>query len=130
MKKSELKSLIKPLIKECLIEVLVEEGFTKILSESVKVSTNIQQTSIPAQEQQQKNSLQNLKENRKMMLDAIGMQGFDAFRGSTAIPDAGQETPQVSVTSYNRNDPGVDISRLMTNKLKITNNAMNGKKVK
>jgi hypothetical protein len=39
-------------------------------------------------------------------------------------------TPAVSVTSFNSSDPGVDISRLMSGKMKATFNALNGKKVK
>jgi len=133
MKKEELKKLIKPLIKECLKEVLIEEGFTKMLSESVKLTEQVEQPKIVQQlnneaVQQKK---QNLVEARKKMLDEIGMGGFDAFAGTAPLTEGGNpNTPAIAVTSFNPSDSGVDISRLMSGKMKATFNALNGKKVK
>ncbi len=119
MKKQELKQLIKPIIKECLKEVLIEEGFTKMLSES---TTNSIQTSIKNNTPVIKQNNQ-LQENRKKMLDAIGNTGFDVFAGTEPLRE-----DQEIISS----DPGVDISKLLENKQvwKQTLNAMNGKKVK
>jgi hypothetical protein len=129
MKKEQLKQIIKPLIKECLKEVLIEEGFTKMLSESVKPLTQTlssDNNSLP----KQKNNLEEittrqnqLQENKKKLLDAIGNSGFDAFAGTQPLKED-QELVN--------NDPGIDISRLLENKQvwKQTLNAMNGKKVK
>jgi len=128
MKKEQLKQIIKPLIKECLMEVLVEEGFTKMLSESIKQPTIVQQTrtiekDINQQSVTQKKSITELQEAKKKMLDAIGNSGFDVFAGTQPLKE-----DQEIVNS----DPGIDISRLLENKQvwKQTENAMNGKKVK
>lgn len=123
MKKEELKTLIKPLIKECLKEVLIEEGFTKMLSESINNSTQ-RETFVKENKQEipQKQKV-NLNETRKKMLDSIGNGGFDAFAGTQPL----REDKEIV-----SGDPGVDISSLMPNKQmwKQTLNAMNGKKAK
>lgn len=119
MKKEELKTIIKPLIKECLKEVLVEEGFTKMLSEATQ-KVEIKQFTKPVQ-QVQKPIIQ---ENRKKMLDQIAIGGFDPFAGSEPLKE------DKEVLSSN---PGVDISSLLNeNKQtwKQTLNALNGKKDK
>ena len=67
------------------------------------------------------------------MLDAIAMGGFDPFKGTQPISDAGDRTPQVAVTGLPAGDPGVDIRKLLgENKAvwKTTLDALNGKKVK
>ena len=134
MKKEDLKKLIKPLIKECLKEVLIEEGFTKMLSEAVVPNQISQpQTKVvqPLKSESQQVVKQTLTETKKKMLDAIGMTGFDAFAGTKPITEGGNPNiPAVSVTGLAPNDPGVDISRLMSGKLKATFSALNGKKVK
>lgn len=133
MKKQDLKNLIKPLIKECLKEVLIEEGFTKMLSESVSIKQNVEPSSFIKEIKQEniENKKVNLLEAKKKMLDEIGMTGFDAFSGTTPLMEGGNASaPSVPVTSFNASDPGVDISRLMSGKLKATFSALNGKKVK
>jgi hypothetical protein len=133
MKKEELKKLIKPLIKECLTEVLIEEGFTKMLSESMQNIPTVQQPKV-VQELKQENkqiNKQNLSEARKKLLDEIGMGGFDAFAGTRPLNEgSNSSTPSVPVTTFNSSDPGIDISSLMSGKMKATMNALNGKKVK
>lgn len=133
MKKEELKKLIKPLIKECLKEVLIEEGFTKMLSESVQVKEEIVQPKLTQQTNNEavQQKKQALAEAKKKMLQEIGMNGFDAFAGTQPITEAGNPSiPTVAVTGLRSDDPGIDISRLMSGKLKATFNALNGKKVK
>lgn len=120
MKKEQLKQIIKPLIKECLKEVLIEEGFTKMLSESVNTSAQVptKNNISPVQ------TKTNLNENRKKMLDQIAAGGFDPFAGSEPL----KEDREVL-----SGDPGIDISGLLgENKTvwKQTLNALNGKKVK
>lgn len=119
MKVSELKQIIKPLIKECLKEVLVEEGFIKMLSETKEIVSQPQQK--PDLKQIPQQAKINLQEARKKMLDSIGNTGFDAFAGTEPL----QEDKEVKAS-----DAGVDISRLMGNKeiWKQTLDAMNGKK--
>ena len=128
MKVNELKQIIKPLIKECLKEVLIEEGFTKMLTETVRQPSAVEQIkvverTVKQESLAQKKSLQELQEAKKKMLDAIGTGGFDAFAGTQPL----KEDVQVKAA-----DPGIDISSLMSNKgvWKQTLDAMNGKKNK
>lgn len=140
MKKQELKTIIKPLIKECLKEVLIEEGFAKFINESFKQPNNLlkhqdmaveknslQQSSIQSQ------ALKEAKENRKKMLDSIGMGAFDPFHGTQALTEnqAANNLPTINA-GVQSGDPGVDISQLLKNKntWKQTLNAMKGKKDK
>lgn len=123
MKKEQLKQIIKPLIKECLKEVLIEEGFTKMLSESVQKNEQpvIHKYQKPQQQVLQKS---NLSENRKKMLDSIGAAGFDPFAGSQPL----KEDKEVIAS-----DPGIDISGLIGENKQVwkqTLNALNGKKDK
>ena len=121
MKKQDLKVLIKPLIKECLMEVLIEEGFTKLISETVRVVPQPVQQLRKQIVQQEKPA--SLMETKRKMLDAIGSTGFDAFAGTQPL----KEDKEIMTE-----DSGVDISKLLENKQvwKQTLNAMNGKKVK
>ena len=128
MKVEQLKQIIKPLIKECLKEVLIEEGFTKMLSETVRQPSAVEQIkaverTVKQEAASQKKSLQELQEAKKKMLDAIGQGGFDAFAGTQPLKE------DVEVKTSN---PGIDISGLMGNKgvWKQTLDAMNGKKSK
>ena len=133
MKKEQLKQIIKPLIKECLKEVLIEEGFTKMLGESVQDTKETNQSKL-IQDLKKESSVQakqTLAEAKKKMLDEIGFNGFDAFAGTAPLAEGGNpRTQAVSVTSFNPTDAGIDISSLMSNKLKTTFNALNGKKDK
>jgi hypothetical protein len=131
MKKEELKQIIKPLIKECLKEVLIEEGFSKMLSESARSSAQVP-TINNIQSTKSKNNLQEislnkqnqLQENKKKMLDSIGTAGFDPFAGSQPL----KEDKEVIAS-----DPGIDISKLLGENKQVwkqTLNALNGKKEK
>jgi hypothetical protein len=127
MKSQELKQIIKPLIKECLREVLIEEGFAKMLAESVKPQQApvMPQQAKVAQRQIQEPVEQKrvLQEARKRALDNIGGAGFDAFAGTQPLRE------QAEVKGA---DPGVDISGLLGNKQvwKQTLDSMSGKKSK
>lgn len=126
MKKEQLKLIIKPLIKECLKEVLIEEGFTKMLSESVETSVqaptknNIQ----PVKQNSATSALRELQENRKKMLNEIASSGFDPFGGTQPL----KEDKEVL-----SGDPGIDISKLVGENKQVwkqTLNAISGKKDK
>jgi len=129
MKKSDLKQLIKPLVKECIHEVLVEEGLlANVVSE---VAKGLQQNVIVETKQKQPEALFNenlqmqhktnesrtkLHEHRKKLLDAIGQDaynGVDLFEGTTPVPADSQPGSPMAGTSPN--DPGVDISSLLGN---------------
>jgi hypothetical protein len=129
MKKSQLKHVIKPIVKQCLNEILIEQGLlSSIISEVVKGIQPIQQQTIQqpmavAEQQkllqQQRMELQEqrqqmMKENKRKLLDAAGF-GVDVFKDTSPI----QETSDPSngkagaLSGVDSNDPGVDINGIM-----------------
>lgn len=128
MKKSDLKNLIKPLVKECINEVLIEEGLlTEIVSQvATGMSSQPLVESRPAApaavNNNQADRQRALKENRRKLLDAIGgdaYNGVDLFEGTTPAPGASQETTAGSVDLGNPSDAGVDISSMLGGASKI-----------
>ena len=95
MKKSELRQVLKPLIKECIKEVIFEEGvLSNIVSEVAQglggqtIVETKQQPAEPQRNYEEENRIahQKLQETRKRMLDAIGSDaynGVDLFAGTT-----------------------------------------------
>ena len=135
MKKTELKQLIKPLVKECIHEVLLEEGLlSNVVSEVAKgLQGNVvmETKQKPPQEFKQKNNetKKKLTEHRKKMLDAIGREsynGVDLFEGTTA---AGMAEPKPGMVDLGPpGDAGVDISSIMGGASKIWQNMNQEKK--
>ena len=134
MKKSDLKQLIKPLVKECIHEVLLEEGLlSNIVSEVAKgmqgnlvVETRKQQPEQLFNENLQMkrktdDSRQKLKEHRRKLLDPVGTDaynGVNLFEDTTPIKQGGNPSgaPEVpSVLGEDPSDAGVDISSIMGN---------------
>ena len=118
MKKSELKTLIKPLVKECIHEALIEEGLlSNVVAEVAKgmqaapLVENKRPVSVVEKTQ---NSRVRLAEHRKKMLDAVGRDaynGADLFEGTTPIA---ANQPQTGGTDLgDPRDAGVDISSLI-----------------
>jgi len=125
MKKSELKKVIKPLVKECIQEVLIEEGLlSNVVSEVVKGITDTtlveQRKPVPQQiVREPKNT--NLKEQRQKLMGAINKDaynGVDLFEGTTPAP-AQREQSAGAVDLGDPNDAGVDISSIMGASTKI-----------
>jgi hypothetical protein len=134
MKKSDLKQLIKPLVKECIHEVLLEEGLlSNVVSE---VAKGLQATPL-VESQQSSNqgsapsvgiqateqgavSRSQLKEYRKKMMEAVGKDaynGVDLFENTAPLSN---RTPgQGSADLGEPGDAGVDISSLVGNSSKI-----------
>jgi hypothetical protein len=131
MKKSDLKKILKPLVKECIQEAFLEEGLlSNVIAEVVK-GLNVQplveqvqpkppQAQVTEQkivdEETQKRK-QKINETRKQMLDAIGKDsynGIDLFEGTQ--PARESSNPQGALANTDPNDPGIDISSLMGNK--------------
>jgi len=126
MKKSELKQLIKPLVKECIHEVLLEEGLlSTVVSEVTKglqanlIVENIQQQEKPPTVKKVSSSPQEtrakLSEHRQKLMDSIGnssYNGIDLFEGTTPTQEA--PTPG-SPDLGDANDAGVDISSIVGN---------------
>tara|TARA_Y100000034_G_scaffold96133_1_gene116976 strand:- start:20 stop:445 length:426 start_codon:yes stop_codon:yes gene_type:complete len=131
MKRSELKKLIKPIVKECIHESLFEDGIlSKVISEVLKgTATKTQIVEAPSapipirddrkliQEERQK-----LLETKRQMLDAIGKDaynGINLFEGTAPIKRSGipgkNDSNQGPLKDVDPYDPGVDISSLMGN---------------
>ena len=134
MKRSDLKKLIKPIVKECIHESLFEDGvLSKVISEVMRgVGTQqIVETRAPAaapvatpptngklaQKERQK-----LLETKRQMLDAIGNEaynGVNLFEGTKPLRRAGSpgqsDSGRGPLSDVDPSDPGVDISSLMGN---------------
>ena len=128
MRKSDLKKLIKPIVKECIQESLLEDGvLSKVISE-VAVGLSSTETiteqpkkevALPTANRRESEALANLKEQRQKMLDAIGrdsMNGVNVFEGTDPISSAGDlhgaSNPQGALSGVDPRDAGVDISDL------------------
>ena len=126
MKKSDLKQLIKPLVKECIHEVLLEEGLlSNVVSEVAKglqtQSLVVESRTLPPQHKIQKQKSPDAGAQRKKLLDAIGKDSFngvDLFEGSTPAP-AQREATAGTVDLGDPGDSGVDISNLVGNSAKM-----------
>ena len=129
MRKSDLKKLIKPIVKECIQESLLEDGFlSKVISEvAVGLSATNKIVEQPQREEvktssfsnrRESEALANLKEQRQKMLDAIGrdtMNGVNVFEGTDPISSAGEigaTGPKSALSGVDPRDAGVDISDL------------------
>ena len=122
MKKSDLKTLIKPLVKECIHEVLIEEGLlSNVVSEVAKgmqgnlVTESAHTPSRPTSSQKSaRSNTKKLHEQRKKMMDAIGhdaYNGVDLFEGTEPM-QASAPTPGATDLGA-PSDAGVDISSLI-----------------
>ena len=130
MKRSELKNIIKPLVKECITESLLEEGLlSNVISEVMKGMSPVIMESAPvadptagvqkaAMREAQEAKLKQAKQDRKKLLDAIGSDAFggvDLFEGTSPAP--AQKSPESQAASplggVAPGDPGVDISGIL-----------------
>ena len=127
MNKSELKKILRPLIKECIREVIFEEGaLSTIISEVMKSTSGksvVVENKQPRLEskkevnQRLQNKQKKLQEQKRKMLDAIGngaYNGVNLFEGTTPMA-ASKETSMSShgtkpLEGVAPSDPGVDIS--------------------
>jgi len=130
MKRSELKNIIKPLVKECITEALIEEGLlSNVISEVMKGMSPVITESAPitdptagvqkaAMMEAQEAKLKQAKQDRRKLLDAIGNDsygGVDLFEGTSPAP--AQRSPESQAASplggVAPGDPGVDISQFV-----------------
>ena len=135
MKKSELKTLLKPIIKQCVQEALFEDGvLSNIISEVVKGLGTPQQLVVEQrqnndeemrrlQQEEKQKRVQKLNETRKGMLDAIGRSsynGVDLFEGTMPMSQGGSpgggSSPQGALAGVDPGDSGVDISKFLGKK--------------
>ncbi len=125
MKKSDLKKLIKPLVKECIHEVLLEEGLlSNVVSEVAKglntapVITEQVEQPVTSKPRKRKRDYSN---DRRKLMEAIGSDaynGVNLFEGTTPAP-AQQEQSAGSVDMGDPNDAGVDIGSILGHSSKI-----------
>ena len=129
MKRSELKKIIKPLVKECVQETILNDGLlSSIVSEVAQGMGNQflienKETVVPEQSNENSFRLEQLKEQqketRKRLLDEIGKDAFngvDLFEGTKPLRDSGQPsaTKQANpMSGQDPDDPGVDISSIV-----------------
>jgi len=129
MKKTQLKELIKPLVKECIHEVLLEEGLlSNVVAEVAKgLQQNVITEAAPPRRQKKRESekymkqqaestSRKLQEHRQQMMDAIGKDaynGVNLFEGTEALPAQGPSPSAGTVDLGDSRDSGVDISSLM-----------------
>ena len=138
MNKTQLKALIKPVVKECIQEVLIEEGLLTEVVSQVAAGMN-QQPIVENRQKKKDNNLfnedlqmkrktqevnQKLQEHRKRLLDSIGKDaynGVDLFEGTEPMKQAGAPgaSHRPSVLGDDPSDSGVDISSLMGQASKV-----------
>lgn len=129
MRKSDLKKLIKPIVRECIQESLLEDGvLSKVISE-VAVGLSSTDTIVeqpqreepkvePLSNRRESEAFSNLKEQREKMLDAIGkdsMNGVNIFEGTDPLSSSGEigpGGPKSALSGIDPKDAGVDISDL------------------
>ena len=138
MNKTQLKKLIKPVVKECIQEVLIEEG---LLTEVVaQVASGMSRKPIVENKPKKRNDKlfnedlqmqrksreanKKLQEHRRKLLDSIGgdaYNGVDLFEGTEPMRQSGTpgQAHKPSVLGDDPSDAGVDISSIMGNSSKI-----------
>jgi hypothetical protein len=126
MKKSELKKVLKPLIKECIKEVMFEDGTLSSIIAEVMRGTSAASNQQIVEEKKPTRPLARLEtdEEAKARLDAKrkklmssmakgSYNGVNLFEGTTPAPaDSGSEN-QGALSGVSAHDPGVDITALM-----------------
>ena len=115
MDKSELKKVLKPLIKECIKEVLLEHGVSSLVMENQTTTQQTPMVNQVARDERAKLAKENLERKKKKMLDAIGndaYNGVNLFEGTTPAP-APRESGRGALSDVDPSDPGVDISSFM-----------------
>ena len=121
MNKTELKKILKPLIKQCIKEVIFEDGtLSNIVSE---VARGLGSTSVITEVRSPKKQKMSLEsesdakarlQRKKQMLDAIGREsynGVDLFEGTTPAPAPTQQG-HGALSGVDPRDPGGDITAL------------------
>jgi|TARA_R110002020_G_scaffold37239_9_gene112535 hypothetical protein len=129
MKKSDLKQLIKPLVKECVNEVLLEEGLLSNIVEEVAKGVSNAAPLVEKRKPPTKKTIQSfqkeishqratevkskINEHQKKLLDAIGSDaynGVDLFEGTSPMSDTGARGMAESSVLGDPTDSGVPLS--------------------
>ena len=120
MKKSDLKALIKPIVKECIYETLLEEG---LLSNIVaEVATGLTSNTI-VEHKQKKPIRQSRTDQTQKLMESIGKDaynGVNLFEGTSPMSQyESQNTSAGEVDLGHPRDSGVDIGSLVGTASKI-----------
>jgi len=122
VKKSDLKELIKPLVKECIHEVLLEEGLlSNVVSEVAKglQATPVIKEQAEAAAPRSPIPTRDYSKNRKKLMDTIGndaYNGVNLFEGTEPTRDTGGAPTAGTAGAVDlgdHRDSGVDISSLV-----------------
>jgi len=134
VKKSDLKKMLKPLIKECVQEMILEEGLLtnivsevaagmqgQIIQESKTAPEPTPNINIPNETNKRKiEAKKKLQEHRMKLMDAIGKDSYNGVNIFENVePMSGGGSPQSSgnskgpLSNYAPTDSGVDISGIM-----------------
>jgi len=148
MKKTELKKILKPLIKECVKEVILDDGIlSAIISEVARgvggvpineriearptIDPDVERLRRNAFNQEQSNKL---REHKHKLMAAIGSSaynGVDLFEGTTPTVSETSLTAQASpLSGQAAADAGVDIGNLFGSVKHNWNAHMNELKVR
>jgi hypothetical protein len=130
MKKSDLKQLIKPLVKECIHEVLIEEGLlSNVVAEVAKgmqgnLVVETKRPPPPREDLQmvQKSREANVKlqEHRRRMMDSVGRDAYNGVNVFEGVDPMQHNEPQAGAPDLgNPRDAGVDISSMVGDASKI-----------
>ena len=132
MKRSELKKVLKPLIKECIKEVIFEEGVLSGLISEVVQGLGSQQVMMesrqavvqPAQQDFSRQHaepdpelLESLQEKKRALEESMGSKFGGVFENTEPLSRGGavnESKTQSPLSTYAPNDPGIDISGLMS----------------
>jgi len=120
MNKTELKKILKPLIKQCIKEVIFEDGtLSNIVSEVARglgttpVITEVRTSDNKKMKLESESEAKLRLERKKRMLDSIGRDaynGVDLFEGTTPAPEPTQ-SGRGALAGVDPRDPGVDITK-------------------
>jgi hypothetical protein len=124
MNRTELKKMLKPLIKECIKEVIFEEGvLSTLISEVVRgtsseviVETKRHEVDNTAQVKSDVARNRKLQETRKRMAAAIGKEAYaGVFENTEPLRTGGSDaSPSSPLASYAPEDAGVNIEGLLS----------------
>ena len=125
MKKSDLKKLIKPIVKECIHETLMEEGLLSNIVSEVAVGLSAQSPIVenrPPPRTRSHKKVDPTAQTRKLM-DSIGKDaynGVNLFEGTDPMTQYEAAEPKGGAIDLgNPADAGVDIGSLVGDASKI-----------
>ena len=130
MNPKELKTALKPIVKELIYECLITEGIlSSVVSEVMKGTTNKQMvsesvspTKQPIKQNQKFESNEEAAARRKKLEESMKSKlGVNIFEGTTPLTSRGHvadsrpsETKALPLSNIAPDDPGVDISGLLS----------------